>query len=66
MNWTTGYDANGRPAEVPEARATDKPYDAIPGPYGGHNWQSMSFNLQTGLVYMPAQNVPANLMDDKR
>ncbi len=66
VNWTTGYDANGRPAEVPEARATDKPYDAIPGPYGGHNWQSMSFNPQTGLVYVPAQNVPANLMDDKR
>ncbi len=66
VNWTTGYDANGRPSEVAEARSTDKPYDAIPGPYGGHNWQSMSFNPQTGLVYVPAQNVPANLMDDKR
>ncbi|MGY2485394.1 PQQ-dependent dehydrogenase, methanol/ethanol family [Cupriavidus sp. CP313] len=66
VNWTTGYGKDGRPAEVAEARATDQRYDAIPGPYGGHNWQSMSFNPQTGLVYVPAQNVPANLMDDKR
>lgn len=66
VNWTTGYDANGRPTEVAEARATDKPFDAIPGPYGGHNWQAMSFNPKTGLVYLPAQNVPSNLMDDKR
>ncbi len=66
VNWATGYDANGRPIEVAEARATDKAYDSIPGPYGGHNWQPMSFNPQTGLVYLPAQNVPTNLMDDKR
>jgi quinohemoprotein ethanol dehydrogenase len=26
----------------------------------------MSFNPQTGLVYLPAQNVPVNLMDDKK
>jgi quinohemoprotein ethanol dehydrogenase len=65
VNWATGYDVNGRPAEIAEARATDRPHDAIPGPYGGHNWHSMSFNPQTGLVYLPAQNIPTNLMDDK-
>ncbi len=65
VNWATGYDANGRPIERPEARATDKPYDSVPGPYGAHNWHPMSFNPQTGLVYLPAQNVPINLMDDK-
>ena len=31
VNWATGYDANGRPIEVAEARG-DKPYDSIPGP----------------------------------
>ena len=65
VNWAKGYDANGRPIENPEARATDKPYDAVPGPFGAHNWHSMSFNPQTGLVYLPAQNVPLNLMDNR-
>jgi quinohemoprotein ethanol dehydrogenase len=64
VNWATGYDANGRPIEVPAARG-DAPYDAIPGPYGAHNWHPMSFNPQTGLVYLPAQNVPLNLMPEK-
>ncbi|SOY78863.1 Quinohaemoprotein ethanol dehydrogenase [Cupriavidus taiwanensis] len=65
VNWATGYDASGRPIERPEARAVDRTYDAIPGPYGAHNWHPMSFNPQTGLVYLPAQHVPLNLMDDK-
>jgi len=66
VNWATGYDKNGRPIENPEARSADKPFDAIPGPYGGHNWQSMSFNPQTGLAYFPAQNVPIVLQEDKQ
>jgi len=61
VNWATGYDANGRPIEVPEARSPDKSFDSIPGPYGAHNWHPMSFNPGTGLVYLPAQNVPLNL-----
>jgi quinohemoprotein ethanol dehydrogenase len=65
VNWATGYDATGRPIETAEARPTDRPFDAIPGPYGAHNWHSMSFNPQTGLVYLPTQNIPINLMDDK-
>lgn len=64
VNWATGYDANGRPVEIAEARG-DKPYDAIPGPYGAHNWHPMSFNPQTGLVYLPAQHVPINLTHEK-
>jgi quinohemoprotein ethanol dehydrogenase len=65
VNWATGYDANGRPIEIAAARDGAKPYDAIPGPFGAHNWHPMSFNPQTGLVYLPAQHVPLNLMDDK-
>jgi quinohemoprotein ethanol dehydrogenase len=64
VNWATGYDANGRPIEVAEARG-EKPFDAIPGPYGAHNWHPMSFNPGTGLVYLPAQNVPINLTAQK-
>ena len=64
VNWATGYDAKGRPIEVPEARS-DKLRDAIPGPFGAHNWHPMSFNPTTGLVYVPTQNVPINMADDK-
>ena len=64
VNWATGYDAKGRPIEVPEARG-EKAMDSIPGAFGAHNWHAMSFNPQTGLAYLPVQNVPINLMDDK-
>ncbi|CAN7764294.1 hypothetical protein LJR084_007309 [Variovorax sp. LjRoot84] len=43
------------------ARQNEKPGDSIPGPFGAHNWHSMSFNPQTGLVYLPAQNIPLSL-----
>jgi quinohemoprotein ethanol dehydrogenase len=32
---------------------------------GAQNWHPISFNPQTGLVYLPAQNVPLNLMPEK-
>ena len=64
VNWATGYDANGRPIEVKEARG-EAAYDSIPGPFGAHNWHPMSFNPQTGLVYLPAQGVPLNLTPEK-
>ena len=63
VNWATGYDANGRPMEVSESRG-DGPYDTVPGPFGAHNWHPMSFNPQTGLVYLPA-HIPLNLTSEK-
>jgi quinohemoprotein ethanol dehydrogenase len=65
VNWATGYDTNGRPIETAEARQSDKPREVIPGPLGAHNWHPMSFNPQTGLVYLPAHNIPVTLMDNK-
>lgn len=65
VNWAKGYGKDGRPIETAKARP-DGPFDAIPGPYGAHNWHPMSFNPTTGLVYLPAQNVPVGLMDDKQ
>lgn len=57
QNWATGLDENGRPIEAENARYTDgKNYYISPGPYGGHNWQPMAFNKQTGLMYIPAHN----------
>jgi quinohemoprotein ethanol dehydrogenase len=65
VNWATGYDQNGRPMVTPLARQGDKPREVIPGVLGAHNWMPMSFNPQTGLVYLPAQQIPITLMDDK-
>ncbi|MEO6079882.1 MAG: PQQ-dependent dehydrogenase, methanol/ethanol family [Steroidobacteraceae bacterium] len=69
VNWATGVDlVTGRPIEVPEARAnlTNKPYNMVAGPAGGHAWQSMSYSPITKLVYIPATTHwqmigPANL-----
>ena len=65
VNWASGYGADGRPIENPAARTPDKSFDSIPGPFGAHNWHPMSFNPQTGLVYLPAQGVPLNLTGEK-
>ena len=65
VNWATGYDKNGRPIETPEARVVDRPREIIPSAYGAHNWHPMSFNPLTGLVYLPVQNIPVNLMDNQ-
>jgi quinohemoprotein ethanol dehydrogenase len=64
VNWAKGYGKDGRPIETAGARP-DGPFDSIPGPYGAHSWHPMSFNPTTGLVYLPAQNIPVGLMDDK-
>jgi PQQ-dependent dehydrogenase (methanol/ethanol family) len=64
VSWATGYDKDGRPLEIAEARSADHPFDIVPGPYGGHNWQSMAYSPLTGLAYFPAQNVPLALAED--
>src|SRR2546426_334655 len=37
-------------------RQANRTSNREPGQLGGHNWQPMSFNPQTGLVYIPAQD----------
>ena len=61
VNWASGVDTKtGRPQTNPGALYGDtgKPWFAMPGPFGAHNWQPMSFSPQTHLVYIPAQDVP--------
>lgn len=59
QTWTTGVDpATGRPIEVPEARYKKAAFVTAPSALGAHNWHPMSFSPQTGLVYLPAQEVP--------
>ncbi len=60
QNWAKGIDKNGQPIMNPAAwyMDTGKPHLQMPGPAGGHNWYPMSFNPNTGLVYIPAQETP--------
>jgi quinohemoprotein ethanol dehydrogenase len=61
INWASGYDlTTGRPIENPEARfyKTGKPFIGNPGALGAHNWHPMSYNPKTGLVYIPAMQIP--------
>lgn len=59
VNWMSGFDEKGRPKINPDARysKTGKPWLANPSPFGGHNWQPMSFNPDTGLVYFPTRTM---------
>jgi len=65
VTWAKGYDANGRPIEVPAARDKDKTWETIPSAYGAHNWHPMAYSPQTGLVYIPAQGVPLTHTPEK-
>ena len=66
VNWATGLDQNGRPIENPEARydQTGGFFLVTPGPTGAHNWHSMSYSPQTGLVYIPMQEAAFPMLPD--
>jgi len=54
VTWASHIDMKtGRPVEIPGARYEDGSQEIAPGPLGGHNWPSMSYNPQTGLAYIP-------------
>jgi quinohemoprotein ethanol dehydrogenase len=52
VNWATGFDANGRPIENPAARQLKDAALVKPSAEGAHNWNPISFNPTTGLVYL--------------
>lgn len=60
VTWATHVDMEtGRPVETPTARYEDGDTGLhLPGPIGGHNWHPMSYSPDTGLVYIPKQDVP--------
>jgi quinohemoprotein ethanol dehydrogenase len=65
QTWTTGVDmATGRPVEVPGARFEKAGFLISPSALGAHNWHPMSYSPTTGLVYLPAQEVPFLYEDD--
>ncbi len=54
VNWMTGFDANGTPILNPEANygKTGKGFYLVG--FQSHVWNPMSFNPNTGFVYLPA------------
>tara|TARA_R110001599_G_scaffold353231_1_gene591088 strand:- start:174900 stop:177059 length:2160 start_codon:yes stop_codon:yes gene_type:complete len=60
VTWASHVDmATGRPVETEGARYLEASTGLhLPGPIGGHNWHPMSYSRDTGLVYIPAMDVP--------
>jgi len=55
VTWAKGLDERtGRPFVNAEAHYGKETIQISPGPGGGHNWSPMSFNPNTGLVYIPS------------
>ena len=62
VNWATGIDLKtGMPIEAPGNKFRPglkrKAVNVCPNLIGGKNWQSMSYNKDTGLVYIPTTNL---------
>ncbi len=51
VNWTTGFDSNGRPKVVPGLDPTDEGTKVCPGLGGAHNWHPTAYSPATGLYY---------------
>jgi len=65
VTWATHIDQEtGRPVENPDAHYANEVQQIRPAPYGGHNWHPMSFNPETGLVYIPALDLPFRYAQD--
>jgi quinohemoprotein ethanol dehydrogenase len=64
VNWASGIDIKtGRPRLTKEANWYSGPKIVYPSWAGGHSWQPMSFSPRTGLVYIPAIDVPSVWVD---
>lgn len=60
VNWAKGIDkTTGRPIEDPakRPRLNKMAKDVCPNFFGGKNWEPMSYSPQTGLVYIPTNNM---------
>ncbi|TVQ44891.1 MAG: PQQ-dependent dehydrogenase, methanol/ethanol family [Gammaproteobacteria bacterium] len=59
VTWASHVDPDtGRPVETSVADYSESPQLTLPSPYGGHNWHPMSYSPDTGLVYIPALEIP--------
>ena len=62
--WGTVDPKTGRPVRHADVHysTTGRPLEIMPGPGGAHSWQPMAFNPETGLVYIPTQQIPARFI----
>jgi quinohemoprotein ethanol dehydrogenase len=59
VTWASGVDkTTGRPIEIPSQRYFSGPAVVFPSAFGAHSWHPMSFSPKTGLVYIPAMEIP--------
>jgi alcohol dehydrogenase (cytochrome c) len=52
VNWTSGFDEQGRPIRVPGKVPTAEGTTIYPGSEGATNWYSPSYSPRTGLFYV--------------
>jgi alcohol dehydrogenase (cytochrome c) len=53
QNWNAGFDAKGRPMQVPGSNSSPEgSFFVYPTASGGTNWQSPSYSPQTGFFYL--------------
>jgi quinohemoprotein ethanol dehydrogenase len=65
VTWAERIDLKtGRPVEVKGARYEDGEEMVWPSPIGAHSWHPMSYNPNTGLVYIPTIEM-AGVFNDK-
>ena len=66
VTWAKGVDSRpGGRSRPPGLDYREQTVEVKPAPFGAHNWQPMSFNPKTGLVYIPAQEIPYFFRLDK-
>lgn len=67
VTWASHVDLKtGRPVENPDMHyGAEEARVIFPGPLGGHSWQPMSYSRHSGLVYIPAHNIPGVYRLDK-
>lgn len=64
-SWASHIDMQtGRPVEIEGARYETAPAQITPNAWGAHSWHAMSYNPQTGLVYLPVIHQGAVYSDE--
>ena len=58
VTWASNIKPSGRVVLSEQGDYSTEPKVVYPSMVGGHNWQPMAFNPGTGLVYIPAINLP--------
>ena len=59
-NWATHVDLKtGRPVLNPNKNNYEKAIWILPGTYGGHGWQAMSYDPKQKLVFIPTMEIAA-------